>query len=69
MKKKLRLDIEKLRVQQFEAQPDSPAARGTVQGFETAGPDTCVCGVGPSEPHRFCYEMPLTWSCDFYPCG
>lgn len=69
MKKKLKLQIEKLRVEQFEAQPDSPVARGTVHGFATEGPDTCVCGVGPSEPHRFCVEMPLTWSCDFYPCG
>jgi hypothetical protein len=33
--KKLRLQIEKLRVEQFEADPNSPVERGTVQGFES----------------------------------
>jgi hypothetical protein len=68
MKKKLKLHVEELRVEQFEAQPDSRVARGTVHGFETQGPDTCVCGVGPSEPWRFCVDMPITYSCDVSPC-
>ena len=41
MKKKLRLQIEKLRVEQFEVHPDSPVARGTVHGFETDVQNTC----------------------------
>jgi hypothetical protein len=67
--KKLKLRIESLCVEQFETQPDSTRARGTVRGLETQGPDTCVCGVGPSEPHRYCVEMPLTYSCDVSPCA
>jgi hypothetical protein len=63
MKKKLKLQIEKLRVEQFEAEPSSPVARGTVYGFQTVGPDTCVCGVGPSEPWVYCDEMPMTYTC------
>lgn len=35
MKKKLRLQIEQLRVEQFNVQPDSPAARGTVHAFDS----------------------------------
>jgi len=58
--KKLKLRIESLRVEQFATGRDSMAARGTVRGLETQGPDTCVCGVGPSEPHRFCVDMPIT---------
>lgn len=64
MKKKLKLQIEKLRVEQFETDPDSPVARGTVHGFETEGPDTCVCGVGPSEPWQYCVDMPITYTCE-----
>jgi hypothetical protein len=70
MKKKLRLQVEKLNVEQFEVEPGSPDARGTVHGFETQGPDTCDCGsMGPSDPCRYCVDMPLTWSCDVSPCG
>lgn len=51
MKKKLRLQIEKLRVEQFKVQPDSPAARGTVHAFESwncpvhsySGQEHCIC--------------------------
>ena len=64
---KLKLQIESLRVDRFETEPSSAQPRGTVQALSTQGPDTCVCGVGPSEPHRFCVEMPITHSCDF-PC-
>ncbi|MBB4634725.1 hypothetical protein [Longimicrobium terrae] len=64
MKKKLRLEIDELRVEQFGVQPDAPVARGTVRGFASAGPDTCVCGVGPSAPWKYCLPMPETWSCN-----
>lgn len=68
MKKKLKLQVETLRVEQFATEADARVARGTVRGFQTEGPDTCVCGVGPSEPYRFCVEMPITYSCDLTPC-
>lgn len=69
MKKKLRLQIETLRVEQFEVQPASATDRGTVHGHQTQLPDTCYCGAaGPSEPYRFCVEMPLTHSCDMSFC-
>jgi hypothetical protein len=59
MKKKLRLQIEKLRVEQFEAHPASPVTRGTVHGFETDDPRyTCYWSQ--------CDETEMTyWS----PCG
>ncbi len=55
MKKKLRLQIEKLRVEQFEVQSHSPAARGTVHGFDSwrtyFEEDTCNCEIMPdSDP-------------------
>jgi hypothetical protein len=56
MKKKLRLQIEKLHVEQFEAQPGSLVARGTVHGFDSE----TTCGIGPSEPWRYCDIMPET---------
>ena len=57
MKKKLRLQIEKLRVEQFEAHPDSPVARGTVHGFDSYyhsyfEEDSCNCHYIP-ETQRF----------------
>jgi hypothetical protein len=70
MKKKLRLQIETLHVERFDVQPEPAAARGTVHGHETQNPDTCNCGsLGPSDPCRYCVEMPITYSCDVSPCG
>ncbi len=47
MKKKLRLQIEKLCVEQFEVHPDSPVARGTVHGLDShysySEPQRCLC--------------------------
>jgi hypothetical protein len=65
--KKLSLQIEKLRVEQFETQSMPSVARGTVHAFETEGPDTCVCGIGPSQPWKYCDIMPDTYSC--MPCN
>ena len=63
--KKLKLQIEKLRVERFEVHPESPGARGTVRGYLSEmgcysdGDDaTCYCSVGPSAPHRICVDMP-----------
>jgi hypothetical protein len=62
MKKKLRLQIDELRVEQFNTHPDSPVSRGTVHGFETDG-------IGLSEPCRYCLPPPYeTWSCDWSGC-
>jgi hypothetical protein len=52
MKKKLRLQIEKLRVEQFEVQSHSPVARGTVHGFDSYwhswnDEDSCNCELFP----------------------
>lgn len=53
MKKKLGLQIEKLRVEQFKVQSDSPVARGTVHGFDSYPwrsyfeEDTCNCELWP----------------------
>ena len=52
MKKKLRLQIEKLRVEQFEVQPEPRVARGTVNGFETDVQNTCIW--------RYCADVPET---------
>lgn len=47
--KKLGLQIEKLRVDQFEVHPESPVARKTVHGFEAdswysySEPVRCLC--------------------------
>jgi hypothetical protein len=60
MKKKLRLQIEKLRVEQFEVQPDSPAARGTVHGFDShysfSEPERCLCFPMPGSQHLYFTE-------------
>ena len=66
MKKKLRLQIEKLRVEQFEVQPDSPGTRGTVHGLGAGSPDTAC--IGPSEPWRYCAPMPDSYSCMLNEC-
>lgn len=62
MKKKLSLQIDELRVEQFETHPDSPVGRGTVHGFQSEG------GIGVSEPCRYCIDMPETWSCNLSEC-
>lgn len=54
--KKLRLQIDKLRVEQFEVQPGSPVARGTVHGFDSAhsysGEEHCICFPMPDTRHN-----------------
>ena len=59
--KKLRLQIEELRVEKFEVHPDSPAARGTVHGLDShysfSEPDRCLC-----------QDVPETWSCTWAEC-
>jgi hypothetical protein len=64
--KKLRLQIEELRVERFEVQPDFlTTSRGTVHGRNSAF--TCYCG-SQSDPHTepcaVCPEMPITYSCE-----
>jgi hypothetical protein len=65
--KKLRLQIEELRVERFEVEPESVTARGTVYGRETYSPYTCYCGPWSdphTEPCAYCPEMPITYSCE-----
>jgi hypothetical protein len=52
MKKKLRLQIEKLRVEQFEIHPDSQVERGTVQGFNSHS-----CDTGPGGGQCICFPV------------
>ena len=58
MKKKLRLQLEKLRVEQFEVQPDSPVARGTVHAFDSvpwhsySGEEHCICFIMPETQNQ-----------------
>lgn len=54
MKKKLRLQIENLRVEQFKVQPDSPAPRGTVHAFDS------VWHSYSWEVDCICFPMPDT---------
>jgi hypothetical protein len=55
--KKLRLQIEKLRVEQFKVQPDSPVARGTVHAFDSwhsySGEEHCICLPMPETQHHY----------------
>jgi hypothetical protein len=57
MKKKLRLQVEKLRVEEFEVQPDSLVARGTVHGFDShysySEPERCICQPMPGSQYLY----------------
>jgi hypothetical protein len=68
MKKKLKLDIEAIRVDQFVL-ADRAAMRGTIRGFCEMS-DSCSGtqsdGIGPSAPCRYCVHMPDSYSC--LPC-
>lgn len=69
MKKKLRLLVDELRVEQFQVAP-AAAGQGTVRGFESTQECTAYCGDSMNAntaPCRLCPEMPITYSCDF--CG
>jgi hypothetical protein len=74
MKKKLKLQIEKLRVEQFEAHPSSLALRGTVHGLLSdlgCAPASYYCGVesgGVSEPCHYCVDVPGSRYIDFTDC-
>ncbi len=52
MKKKLRLQVEKLSVERFEVHPNLSGARGTVRGFETDPHTTCLW--------KYCFDVPGT---------
>jgi hypothetical protein len=66
MKKKLKLQIETLRVEQFETHPGSLGARGTVRGL-VSGSDTN--SIGPSAPWKYCAPVQDTfYSCEPYIC-
>lgn len=68
MKKKLALNVEELRIEQFQVEPAVAETRGTVRGFWSdlnCDTYTCDCGsMGASDPCRYCVEMPITHSCD-----
>lgn len=67
MKKKLRLQVEELSVDQFQVEPAAAAIRGTVRALETDG--TCWATMyAPSEPCIFCPRMPITYSCNETEC-
>jgi hypothetical protein len=72
MKKKFRLQIEEIHIEQFQVQPTAAVTRGTVRGFGfgseyegNCGTYTCECGSqGYSAPCRYCQYAPITYSCD-----
>lgn len=66
MKKKLKLNVEELRIDQFHVQPASVAARGTVRGHETAS--TCWASMGSNSDPCDCPYMPITFSCEGTEC-
>jgi hypothetical protein len=67
MAKKLRLNAEELRVDQFQVESAAAAIRGTVRGLETAS--TCWNTMyANSEPCHFCPNMPITYSCEDTSC-
>jgi len=59
MKKKLRLQIETLRVERFDVHPDAPLSRGTVHGLRAE--------IGPSTPWD-CDPLPDTMTCGYTNC-
>jgi hypothetical protein len=59
--KKLRLQIEKLSIEQFEVQQAPTASPGTVQGLMMSTPDGC-------SGRPFCLPMPITYSCNETEC-
>jgi len=65
MTKKLKLQIETLRVEQFETHPGWSGARGTVHGLVSP-----TDSIGPSAPWKYCAPVPETfYSCEPYICG
>ncbi|HEU4561535.1 MAG TPA: hypothetical protein VFS20_27015 [Longimicrobium sp.] len=54
MKKKLKLKIEELHIDQFQVQPAVAAPQGTVRGFDSMNSNSDPC---------FCPVMPITFSC------
>lgn len=55
MKKKLKLTIEELHIDQFQVQPAVAAPGGTVRGFDSMNSNSDPC---------HCPYMPITFSCD-----
>lgn len=63
MKKKLRLQVDDLHVEQFQVERNVSAERGTVHGYD---PYDTVNAV--TAPCMFCLPMPITYSCEDSGC-
>lgn len=62
--KKLRLELDALRVESFEAQAAGPDAAGTVQAHEASQPvNTCGCADTSIKIPCFCSERQTCWDC------
>jgi hypothetical protein len=72
MKKKLRLHLKDLDVEQFEVEHAVVADRGTVEAHQAStSPCTNYCGASTNAntaPCLLCPEMPITWSCEAGEC-
>jgi hypothetical protein len=72
MKKKLKLQIEDLDVEQFQVEDTAPMNRGTVHGqWQSTQECTMYCGDSTNantEPCLLCPVMPITYSCEDTPC-
>jgi hypothetical protein len=65
--KKFKLQLDELRVEQFQTECIG-RARGTVRGLEDTLDTPCVTvycdSFGASDPCRYCVDMPDTYSCN-----
>lgn len=62
---KLRLELDALRVESFEAEERETAVQGTVHAREaTLRADTCGCPDTSRKNPCVCTESPTCWHCD-----
>ncbi len=68
MNKKLKLNIDALRIEQFQVEPTVAAIRGTVRGFDPVVNETdstCWASMyAGSGPCADCPYMPITYTCE-----
>jgi len=65
MRKKLRLDVERLAVESFDTEQAPEEGRGTVKG-QGAAPCTCARSCGCPTAKYWCAEIAFTvYSCDY----
>ena len=62
--RKLRLELDALRVESFDAERRDPAGQGTVRAHEVSQlADTCGCADTSVKVPCFCSERQTCWDC------